>query len=77
MAPRWLRAALPGHDAALVPSGGRRNVELIAIVANPPRGSLMALPKLALIQSLWAGVDACWPTTTLPRCRSGAWSIRR
>jgi glyoxylate/hydroxypyruvate reductase A len=29
----------------------------VALVANPPRGSLSDLPGLRLIQSLWAGVD--------------------
>ena len=29
----------------------------VAVVANPPPGSLAGLPNLRLIQSLWAGVD--------------------
>ena len=29
----------------------------VAIVANPPPGSLAGLPRLKLVQSLWAGVD--------------------
>lgn len=37
-----------------------------AVVANPPPGSLGALPKLRLIQSLWAGVDRLLGDPTLP-----------
>ena len=37
-----------------------------AIVANPPPGSLAGLPRLALIQSLWAGVDRLLADPTLP-----------
>lgn len=37
-----------------------------AVVANPPPGSLQGLPKLALIQSLWAGVDRLLADPTLP-----------
>lgn len=37
-----------------------------AVVANPPPGSLQGLPKLRLIQSLWAGVDRLLADTTLP-----------
>lgn len=37
-----------------------------AVVANPPPGSLQGLPKLRLIQSLWAGVDRLLGDTTLP-----------
>ena len=39
---------------------------LAAIVANPPPGSLQGLPRLKLIQSLWAGVDRLLADTTLP-----------
>lgn len=62
-----LRAALPGErllDAAheaVVPD----DVEL-AIVANPPPGALQGLPRLAFIQSLWAGVDRLLGDVTLP-----------
>jgi len=38
----------------------------VAIVANPPPGALQGLPALALIQSLWAGVDRLLADTTLP-----------
>jgi glyoxylate/hydroxypyruvate reductase A len=37
-----------------------------AVVANPPPGSLQGLPKLRLIQSLWAGVDRLMTDATLP-----------
>ena len=38
----------------------------IAIVANPAPGSLAGLPKLRLIQSLWAGVDRLLDDATVP-----------
>jgi glyoxylate/hydroxypyruvate reductase A len=38
----------------------------VAVVANPPPGSLLGLPNLRLIQSLWAGVDRLLGDTTLP-----------
>lgn len=38
-----------------------------AVVANPPPGSLQGLPALALVQSLWAGVDRLLADTTLPQ----------
>ncbi|MCW7536617.1 glyoxylate/hydroxypyruvate reductase A [Aquabacterium sp. A7-Y] len=38
----------------------------IAIVANPPPGSLQGLPRLRLIQSLWAGVDRLLRDPALP-----------
>jgi glyoxylate/hydroxypyruvate reductase len=38
----------------------------VAVVANPPPGSLTGLPKLKLIQSLWAGVDRLLHDPTLP-----------
>jgi glyoxylate/hydroxypyruvate reductase A len=37
-----------------------------AVVANPEPGVLARLPKLRLIQSLWAGVDKLLGDTTLP-----------
>ena len=39
----------------------------VAIVANPPPGALQGLPKLALIQSLWAGVDRLLADASVPR----------
>ena len=48
--------------------GGRVDAAAIAyaVVANPPPGSLRGLPKLRLIQSLWAGVDRLLADPTLP-----------
>ncbi|MDP2005935.1 MAG: glyoxylate/hydroxypyruvate reductase A, partial [Rubrivivax sp.] len=37
-----------------------------AVVANPPPGSLQGLPRLRLVQSLWAGVDRLLADPTLP-----------
>ena len=37
-----------------------------AVVANPPPGTLAALPRLKLIQSLWAGVDKLLADPSLP-----------
>ncbi len=39
----------------------------VALVANPPAGTLATLPNLKLIQSLWAGVDALLGDPSLPR----------
>lgn len=62
-----LRAALPdahwlGRDEALAVAD---TVE-VAVVANPPPGSLRGLPRLRLVQSLWAGVDRLLSDPTLP-----------
>jgi glyoxylate/hydroxypyruvate reductase A len=57
-----LQEVLPGETWRLAPS---EDVE-IAIVANPPPGSLQGLPRLRLIQSLWAGVDRLMQDPTLP-----------
>ncbi len=56
LAPRLClsREAVPAHDFDA------------AIVANPPPGSLAGLPRLRLIQSLWAGVDRLLADPTLP-----------
>jgi len=37
-----------------------------AVVANPPPGRLQGLPRLRLVQSLWAGVDRLLADATLP-----------
>jgi glyoxylate/hydroxypyruvate reductase len=54
---RCLREAMPGEtimaDRGLANAG---DID-IAVVAKPPPGSLAGLPRLRLIQSLWAGVD--------------------
>ncbi len=66
---RWrqlLTQAMPRHH--LVAAGelfDRTRVE-VAIVANPPPESLVGLPRLRLIQSLWAGVDRLLDDPTLP-----------
>ncbi len=38
----------------------------VAIVANPPPGTLQGLTQLRLIQSLWAGVDRLLADATVP-----------
>jgi glyoxylate/hydroxypyruvate reductase A len=61
-----LSQAMPQHH--LVAAGelfDRTRIE-VAIVANPPPGSLDGLPSLRLIQSLWAGVDQVLDDATLP-----------
>ena len=66
---RWrqlLSEALPKHH--LVTTGelfDRMRIE-VAIVANPPPESLAGLPRLRLIQSLWAGVDRLLDDPTVP-----------
>jgi glyoxylate/hydroxypyruvate reductase A len=58
---RWLSADEARADAATAAATA------VAVVANPPPGSLAGLPALRLIQSLWAGVDRLLADTTLPR----------
>lgn len=63
---RLLSEALPKHH--LVTTGelfDRMRIE-VAIVANPPPESLAGLPRLRLIQSLWAGVDRLLDDPTVP-----------
>jgi len=61
-----LRQALPAHRL-LLQRGEVPDADIdAAIVANPPPGSLQGLPRLRLIQSLWAGVDRLLADTTLP-----------
>ena len=65
-AKRWLaalRAALPSDDIVL---GLAPDAEL-AVVAAPAPGDLAKLPKLAFIQSAWAGVDGLLGDPLLPR----------
>jgi glyoxylate/hydroxypyruvate reductase A len=61
-----LRQALP-HETLLTawPVAEPDAVD-IAIVANPPAGSLRGLNRLRLIQSLWAGVDKLLADPGLP-----------
>jgi glyoxylate/hydroxypyruvate reductase A len=57
-----LRAELPDEALVVEPEA---EVD-VAIVANPSRGALQGLPKLALIQSLWAGVDRLLTDASVP-----------
>jgi glyoxylate/hydroxypyruvate reductase len=61
-----LRAALP--DECIEDSIARLDpAEVdVALVANPPPGSLQGLPALRLVQSLWAGVDRLLADPTVP-----------
>jgi glyoxylate/hydroxypyruvate reductase len=61
-----LRAALP--EERIEDSAARLDpAEVdVALVANPPPGSLQGLPALRLVQSLWAGVDRLLADPTLP-----------
>jgi glyoxylate/hydroxypyruvate reductase A len=61
-----LRAALPGHRLCLARGELPDDTIAAAIVANPPPGGLAGLPRLRLIQSLWAGVDRLLADTSLP-----------
>ena len=62
-----LEAALPGETLLReVHDRGEADSVEVALVANPPRASLAALPGLRLIQSLWAGVDRLLADDTVP-----------
>ncbi|MFO1218421.1 MAG: NAD(P)-dependent oxidoreductase [Burkholderiaceae bacterium] len=61
-----LAAALPGHTLLVEPTAAERRDIEVAIVANPAPGTLQALPRLRLVQSLWAGVDRLLADATLP-----------
>jgi glyoxylate/hydroxypyruvate reductase len=61
-----LRQALPGHRLCLARGEVADDQIHAAIVANPPPGQLQGLPRLQLIQSLWAGVDRLLADATLP-----------
>ena len=65
----WLHAlsrAMPGET--LLPGRGAAAPDAIdiAIVAKPAAGALAGLPRLRLIQSLWAGVEALLADPTVP-----------
>jgi glyoxylate/hydroxypyruvate reductase A len=66
---RWtalLRAALP-HETLVTDRTTVDDTAIdIALVANPPRGALAGLTRLALVQSLWAGVDRLLADPTVP-----------
>jgi glyoxylate/hydroxypyruvate reductase len=61
-----LAAALPEERVLCQLSEVQRAAVDVAVVANPPPGSLQGLPRLALVQSLWAGVDRLLADPTLP-----------
>ena len=61
-----LQAEMP-EDQVLTSLGPEQKAEVrVAVVANPPPGSLLELPGLRLIQSLWAGVDRLVADPDLP-----------
>lgn len=62
-----LSGALPGETIATRREPGDAERVDVAIVANPPPGMLRGLPRLALIQSLWAGVEKLLGDPELPR----------
>jgi glyoxylate/hydroxypyruvate reductase A len=66
---RALQQVLPTHrlvaDEPALQALGREHID-VALVANPAPGSLQGLPRLRLIQSLWAGVDRLLADPTLP-----------
>lgn len=59
-----LRAQLPA-ETIVCAHADARDAD-IAVVANPPAGALQGLPRLALIQSLWAGVDRLLADPAIP-----------
>ena len=66
-----LQAALPQHQwldgaSAEAADPARRAQVDAAVVANPAPGRLTGLPRLRLIQSLWAGVERLLADTSLP-----------
>src|SRR5262245_14242851 len=66
---RWhsaLAQAMPQHHLVAADELFDRTRIEVAIVANPPAGSLRGLPRLRLIQSLWAGVEGLLSDDTIP-----------
>ena len=61
-----LQAALPNERLLRDRADVAPHEIEIALVANPPPGSLRGLPNLRLIQSLWAGVDRLLDDTSVP-----------
>ena len=61
-----LQAALPAERIVTDPAGEDVGDIDVAIVANPLPGALHGLPRLRLIQSLWAGVDKLLADATVP-----------
>ncbi len=65
----WLDAlsqALPSESFVTSRNAALDPTIDIAMVANPPPGSLAGLPALRLIQSLWAGVNALLRDPSVP-----------
>lgn len=61
-----LRAALPA-ETLIERRDGTDTAQIdIAIVANPPVGALGGLPRLRLVQSLWAGVERLLADASVP-----------
>lgn len=61
-----LQAELPDEPVLTRLTDAERAQVDVALVANPPPGSLAGLPALRLVQSLWAGVDRLMADPTLP-----------
>lgn len=61
-----LRAAAPEHDWRCDVAPFERAQIDVAVVANPAPGALAGLPRLRLIQSLWAGVDKLLADASVP-----------
>jgi glyoxylate/hydroxypyruvate reductase A len=61
-----LRALDPGLDLRIAPDIGRAEEIDTALVWQPPAGLLATLPRLGLIVSVGAGVDALLQDPTLP-----------
>lgn len=61
-----LQAALPNERLLRDRCDATPSEIEVALVANPPIGSLDGLPNLRLIQSLWAGVDRLLADVSVP-----------
>ncbi len=62
-----LQRALPDDRIALQRDELAADSIEVVLAANPPPGSLAGLPRLRLIQSLWAGVDRLLADSSLPQ----------
>jgi len=66
---RWhgaLAQAMPEHHLVAADELFDRTRVEVAVVANPLPGSLRGLPRLRLIQSVWAGVERLLDDDTVP-----------
>jgi len=61
-----LRALLPQETIVTERAHADPDAIDIALIANPPAGALADLPKLRLIQSMWAGVDKLLRDPSIP-----------